>query len=182
MGLFDILLIGVGLSMDAAAVTIANVLGDAGIPRRKVFAMAGAFGLFQGLMPVFGFFAGSLFADFISRYAGFVTLVVLGVIGVSMIKESFSHKEESEAPKALTPKILLVQAIATSIDAFAVGVSFCASGADIFTAAPIIAATTFFFSLLAAKLAKRFGHLLGERAEAFGGVILLLIGIKAMFF
>ena len=124
MGLFDILLIGVGLSMDAAAVTIANVLGDAGIPRRKVFAMAGAFGLFQGLMPVFGFFAGSLFADFISRYAGFVTLIVLGVIGISMIKESFSHKEESEAPKALTPKILLVQAIATSIDAFAVGVSF----------------------------------------------------------
>lgn len=181
MGLFDILLIGVGLSMDAAAVTIANVLGDAGISRRKIFAMAGAFGIFQGLMPLFGFFAGSLFADFISRYAGLVTLVVLGFIGISMIRESLSHGEEDEAPKLLTPK-LLVQAVATSIDAFAVGVSFCAAGADIFTAAPIIAATTFFFSLLAAKLAKRFGHLLGERAEAFGGVILVLIGIKAMFF
>lgn len=182
MGLIDILLIGVGLSMDAAAVTIANVLGDTGISRRKVFAMAGAFGLFQGLMPVLGFFAGSLFADFISRYAGIVTLLVLGVIGISMIKESFSHEEKSGTPKTLTTKLLLVQAIATSIDAFAVGVSFCASGANIFAAAPMIAVTTFLFSLLAAKLAKRFGQLLGERAEAFGGVILLLIGVKAMFF
>lgn len=180
MNIFDILLIGVGLSMDAVAVTIANILSRPGTGRQKQLAMAGAFGVFQGLMPLLGFFAGSLFATVISRYAGIVTLVVLGVIGGSMVKEGFSPPEDGDT-RTLTMKLLLVQAVATSIDAFAVGVSFCAQGANIFLAAPIIACTTFVCSLLAAALAKKFGSLLGSRAEVLGGLILIAIGVKAMF-
>lgn len=180
MSIFDLLLIGLGLSMDAAAVSIANVLGRPGMGRGQQLRMAGAFGLFQGFMPLLGFFAGSFFADFISRYAGIVTLLVLGLIGGSMLREGLCRKEESADGAPLTFRLLMVQALATSIDAFAVGVSFCAVGADIFYAAPIIAVTTFVCSLAAAALGKQFGPLLGDRAQLAGGIILLAIGIKAV--
>lgn len=181
MSIFDIVLIGIGLSMDAAAVSIANVLSRPCTDGKKQLQMAATFGFFQGVMPVLGFFAGSLFSDFISRYAGIITLLVLGVIGGSMIKEGLGRTEETADCKPLTLSLLLVQALATSIDAFAVGVSFCAQGANIFFAAPIIAVTTFLCSLAAVVLGKKFGPLLGTRAELFGGGILLLIGIKALF-
>lgn len=184
MDIFEILLIGIGLSMDAAAVSIANVLSRPCITRTRRVQMAAAFGIFQGVMPLLGFFAGSLFAAFISRFAGFVTLAVLGVIGGSMIKEGLFPGAEDcscDANNALTLQLLLVQAIATSIDAFAVGVSFCAEGANIFAAAPIIALTTFVCSLAAATLGKRFGAALGDRAQLLGGFILVAIGVKALF-
>ncbi|MEG0803714.1 MAG: manganese efflux pump MntP family protein [Pygmaiobacter sp.] len=181
MGLLDFLLIGVGLSMDAAAVSVANVLGRARSTHRRNLLMAATFGVFQGIMPVLGFFAGSVFAVFIRRYAGLITFAVLGVIGGSMLKEGFSPSKKAASEQSLTAGLLLVQAFATSIDAFAVGVSFCAEGAAIFTAAPLIALTTFVCSLTACALGRRFGSLLGERAELLGGTILLFIGIKALF-
>ena len=180
MSIFDIVSIGIGLSMDAAAVAIANVLGRPGMGRKKQLQMAALFGLFQGLMPVLGFFAGSLFSSFISRYAGIVTLLVLGVIGGAMIKEGLCGGEKADCAP-LTFRLLLMQAVATSIDAFAVGVTFCAEGANIFFAAPIIALTTLLCSGAAAALGKKCGPLLGGRAQLLGGVILILIGVKALF-
>lgn len=181
MSIWEILMIGVGLSMDAVAVSISNGLACPRMTRREKLSMPIAFGLFQGLMPLLGFFAGSLFADVISRYAGIVTLVILGFIGGKMVWDAFFEKEEGARCATLTMKMLLVQAIATSIDAFAVGVSFCASGANIFMAAPIIAATTFVCSLLALVVGKRFGALFGSKAQVVGGLILIAIGVKAMF-
>ncbi|MBC5581702.1 manganese efflux pump [Anaerofilum sp. BX8] len=182
MSLWDILLIGLGLSMDAVAVSISNALAYPCLSRPRRLAIPAAFGLFQGLMPVLGFFAGSLFASLISRYAGIVTLAILGVIGVGMIREGVHCGGAAGdcAGKELTFQVLLVQAVATSIDAFAVGVSFCAGGADILLAAPLIALVTFTCSLLALQVGSRFGEMLGHRAEVFGGIILILIGVKAI--
>ena len=182
MGFWDILLIGIGLSMDAVAVSVSDALAYPCMGRGRRLAIPAAFGLFQGLMPVLGFFAGSLFADLINRYAGIVTLVILGGIGLNMVREGLHpDPEQSCADRQLTLRMLLAQAIATSIDAFAVGVSFCAGGADIFFAAPLIALTTFLCSLLALAAGRRFGGMLGNRAELLGGAVLILIGVKAMF-
>lgn len=182
IGLWDVLLIGIGLSMDAVAVTVSNTFAYPCLSRSRQLAMPAAFGLFQGLMPALGFFAGSFFAELINRYAGIVTLVILGGIGLNMVREGlFPDPEQSCADRQLTLRVLLAQAVATSIDAFAVGVSFCAGGANIFFAAPLIALTTFFCSLLALALGRRFGQMLGRRAELLGGAVLVLIGVKAMF-
>ena len=182
IGLWDVLLIGIGLSMDAVAVTVSNTLAYPCLTRARRLAMPVAFGLFQGLMPALGFFAGSFFADLINRYDGIVTLVILGGIGLNMVREGLhSDPEQSCADRQLTLRMLLAQAVATSIDAFAVGVSFCAGGADIFFAAPLIALTTFLCSLLALAAGRRFGGMLGNRAELLGGAVLILIGVKAMF-
>ena len=174
----EIILIGLGLSMDAAAVSIANGLTYHNLKRSQKFSMALAFGIFQAVMPVLGYWAGSLFANFITRYAGITAFVILGIIGGNMIKESFADENESCHVAGYTFGLMFAQAVATSIDAFAVGVSLCASGASIYTAALIIGVVTFGCSLLAQALGKVFGAKLGSKAQLLGGVILILIGIK----
>ena len=181
MTIFEILLIGIALSMDAFAVSLSGAMVYTNLTPARKLSMPTAFGLFQGLMPVAGFYLGSLFADIINRWSGPIAFVILGFIGVNMIREGFS-KEEAEQARELTFKILILQAIATSIDAFAVGVSFAASGAPIFKAAPIITVTTFVLSLIAVFIGGRLGEKLGDRAEIAGGIILICIGIKSMFF
>lgn len=180
MTITEILLIGIALSMDAFAVCLSSSMVYPGLGFGKKMSMPVAFGLFQGLMPLAGFYLGSLFADFINRFSGPIALVILGVIGINMIREGIAPDEKSQV-KTLTFKILIFQAIATSIDAFAVGVSFAASGAPIFFASPIIAITTFILSIIAVLIGEKVGEKLGDRAEIIGGVILIIIGIKAMF-
>jgi len=178
MSILEIVLIGAALSADALSVTICNVLADPHLPRAKRIAMPVLFGLFQGIMPLAGFFAGGLAAQFIERYAGIISFLILAVIGGKMVWDAF-HETDEEKP-GLGYHELVLQAIATSIDAFAVGVSFCAEGADIWLSAPIIALCTFSICLVALLVARRFGQNLGRRAQIVGGVILILIGIKAL--
>lgn len=178
MTLIEVVLIGLGLSMDAAAVSIANGLSYRNLSLRQKLSMPVAFGLFQALMPLLGFWAGSLFAEIISRYAGITAFVILGVIGGKMIKDSFGEAEDTCQTGGFTFGLLLAQAVATSIDAFAVGVSLCASGANIGFAAPIIGLTTFVCSLAALWLGKLFGAKLENKAQLLGGAILVLIGVK----
>lgn len=185
MHFLDIFLIGVALSMDAFAVSISNTLI---YKHYSSLAMALAFGLFQGLMPLTGYFTGSFFAAFINRYAGLISLIILGFIGGKMIFDSFRKDEKDNCKKdRLTYKILLLQAIATSIDAFAVGVSFVGvsfmgSLLNIFTASSLIALTTFALSLAAIFVGKRAGNLFGSKPELVGGIILVIIGLKAFLF
>ena len=178
MTLLEIILIGLGLSMDAAAVSIANGLTYRNLTGLQKLSMPLAFGLFQALMPVLGYWAGSLFADIISRYAGITAFVILGIIGGKMIKDAFEPENDTCQVTGYTLGMLLAQAVATSIDAFAVGVSLCASGCNILAAAPIIGVTTFICSLAALGLGKLFGARLGVKAQLLGGIILVLIGIK----
>lgn len=180
MTITEILLIGVALSMDAFAVCLSSGMVYTNLNGAKKLSLPIAFGIFQGIMPVGGYYLGSLFAELIDRFSGPVALIILGVIGINMIREGMSPETE-QTEKKLTFKVLLLQAVATSIDAFAVGVSFAAGRAPIFTAAPIIAATTFILSTAAMLIGGKVGEKLGGRAEILGGVILLIIGIKAMF-
>lgn len=181
MSIYEIVLIGIALSMDAFAVCVAGSMVYTNMSKRSIkLAMPIAFGLFQGIMPIFGYFLGNLFAAFIERWSGPISLTILGIIGINMIREGLSDEEDT-APKQLTFKILIIQAIATSIDAFAVGVSFAAGGANIWLSAPIIAVTTFILSLIAVFIGVKTGEKLGQKAEIFGGIILVIIGIKSLF-
>lgn len=182
MSILEIIFIGIGLSMDAVAVSMSNGMVYKNIGKDKTIAMPLFFGAFQGLMPLIGFYAGSIFSDFISKYSGIVTLVVLGIIGGKMIKDGFSSDDNDDESKEskLSYKILFLQGIATSIDAFAVGVSFCALGANILVSTPIIAVTTFICSSIAIYIGKKFSNLLGNKAQILGGIILVIIGIKAI--
>ena len=194
MGIIEIVLIGVGLAMDAVAVSMTNGMVYRNLKLRQYIAMPILFGLFQALMPLLGNFAGSLFADIIEKYAGIVILLILGVIGGKMLKEGIEHmrdeKSHPEEHKAgatgasgkenLTLGVLIFQAIATSIDAFAVGVGFSAMRVDIISAVTVIAIVTAIMVVAAILIGKKFGDILGSRAEVVGGLILIAIGIKAL--
>ncbi len=197
MSIIEIVILGVALAMDAFAVTVSNVFCYRGSSRARLFMLPVAFGLFQGLMPLLGFFLGGLVGSIIEQYAGVVTLIILGFIGGNMIKEGVQELREAKAAREsgaddgcgcppdaasrLTLKVVLVQAVATSIDAFAVGVSLRAASVNIAEAAVVIALTTFLCCLLALVVGKRFGNLLGERAQIVGGIVLVAIGVKALF-
>lgn len=182
MSLIDILLIGVGLSMDAAAVSMTNGMVYKNLNKAKYVLMPVFFGAFQFIMPVVGYYAGGLFADIITRYSGIVIFVILGIIGGKMIKEGIGDMKEKEVcpVKLMTVKILFFQAIATSIDAFAVGISFSAAGISVWSPSAIIGVTTAVITVAAIFIGRKFGDMLGCRAEILGGIILVVIGIKAL--
>lgn len=186
MGIVEVLLTGVGLSMDASAVGMTNGLNEPKMRLTKILLIALFFGVFQGIMPLIGYFAGTLFAEAVASVAPYVALVLLGFIGGKMIYEALKKKQEEEEPadKNLSVSALTVQAIVTSIDALAVGISLLAlseSGAlkiNIFAACALIAACTFIISLAAVFIGKKFGAVLADKAELIGGIILVAIGLK----
>ena len=190
LGLLEIILLGVALSADAFAVTISNTFVYASESKRRLVLMPVMFGLFQGLMPLLGYFVGGLAAEVIERYAGIITLVILGIVGGNMIREgaeALLHPGEDEAEhagpvaKRLTMVTILAQAFATAIDAFAVGVSLRAQVVNIVVAASIIALTTLVLCLAALAMGRKLGEVLGDRAQVAGGIVLVLIGLKAFF-
>lgn len=191
MGLLEIIVLGVALSADAFAVTISNTFVYASESRSRLMLMPLMFGLFQGLMPVAGHLLGGLAAEVIETYAGVITLVILGLVGGNMIREGVcalrgagerSGPEEpgaGPAARRLTLVTVLAQAIATAIDAFAVGVSLRAQAVSVVVAAPVIALTTFLCCVAALALGRKLGEVLGDRAQVAGGIVLVLIGLKA---
>lgn len=180
MGLGEIILIGLSLSMDAFAVSVSSSMAYPGLSRIKKLSMPAAFGLFQGIMPILGYYLGTFFAAFINKYAGLVAFIILALIGANMIKEGITGDEESSGGE-FTIKVLLMQAVATSIDAFAVGVSFAATGAAIWSSSAIIAATTFICSLIAVAAGAKIGEKAGNKAVIAGGAVLIAIGVKSLF-
>lgn len=186
MDVLDILLIGVALSMDAFAVTISNSMSmpRLGWSRRIWFPIA--FGAFQFLMPLAGYFVGGLFASYIEAVAGWFALIVLGALGANMVREGVSgiraHVSEV-SEKRFSAGLVLLQAVATSIDALAVGVSFAGyADLSILPACTLIGCTTFTICLIAYELGRRLGLAFGPRAQVLGGVILVIIGVRAAFF
>lgn len=177
MGFLEILLIGIGLSMDACAVSASNGMCYKGLKLKNILVMALSFGVFQGIMPLIGYYAGTLFSKQVSAIDHWVALVLLGFIGAKMLWDGFHH--DSECPlKPFSYKLLLVQALATSIDALAVGISFAAVDTNIFVAVSAIALTTFVLSTGAVWVGKKVGDKLNSKAEIFGGIILIAIGLK----
>lgn len=182
MGIAETLLIGAGLAMDAVAVSMTNGMVYKNLKAAHYIAMPLLFGIFQGLMPLLGFFAGSMFVEILDKYSGIVILTILGVIGGKMIYEGVTHGSDDEKPKPhLTLAVLLFQSVATSIDAFAVGVAFTAMKVDIVPAVTVIAVVTALLVTAAIVVGRKMGDVLGPKAEIFGGLILVIIGIRAMF-
>lgn len=175
-------LIALGLSMDAFAVSVSNGLYFKNFKKSQAFISSLTFGIFQGIMPTIGFFAGALFFDTISKLDHYIALILLGYIGISMIvdatKELKNKNISSKIEKNYDAKTLFLQAIATSIDALAVGISFAALNINILTASLFICSVTFICCLIGSLIGKKFGHLLQEKAKIFGGLILVFIGLK----
>ncbi|MDR3315932.1 MAG: manganese efflux pump MntP family protein [Coriobacteriales bacterium] len=187
MEILELLIIALALSMDAFAVTVSNACCYPDAPRSRLMLMPVVFGVFQGLMPLLGYIAGSLAAALIDRYAGIIAFVILGIIGGKMVWEGVRALRTAKScgveavVKKLSLPAILVQGVATSIDAFVVGVSFLALGTSIAVAAPTVAVVTFACCVAALLVGRRFGILLGDKAEIVGGIVLILIGVKALF-
>lgn len=177
MGIIEIFLIALGLSMDAVCVSMSNGMCYK-TKFKTVLGIGVAFGAFQGIMPIIGYYAGSLFSKQISAFDHWIALVLLLIIGGKMIYDAIKDESDDKCAVKLTVKLLLVQSIATSIDALAVGVSFAAMNTNIYLSASLIAITTFSLSIIAVYVGKKIGTKLNRKAEIFGGTILVLIGIK----
>lgn len=185
MGLLELLLVGIGLSMDAFAVSICQGLCMPKLNWRHVAVIALFFGGFQALMPLAGWFLGSRFAGYIQNFDHWVAFVLLVIIGGNMLREAFGPEDdEDEAACAVDAKLdlkqLFLMAVATSIDALAVGVTFAFLEVKIVPAISIIGTTTFCLSLVGVAVGNFFGTRYKKRAEAAGGIILILLGIKIL--
>lgn len=184
MTLLEIFLVGVGLSMDAFAVAICKGLAMPRVNRKRTLLIGLYFGVFQAVMPLTGWLLGSQFARRVTKMAPWIAFVLLAWIGGSMIRESLSKKEEEEKaePAELRHRELLMLAIATSIDALAVGVSFSMVEltVPIYAAAILIGCTTFAISVAGVFVGNLFGARYKNRAEFVGGAILILIGLKIL--
>ncbi len=181
MGLVEIVLIGIALSADAMSVTICNLVANPYASRSRAMLMPLFFGVFQGLMPALGYFAGTFAADFVDRYSGIIALVILGFVGGKMIWDGLHPDEDGEGSEGLGVPSIVVQAVATSIDAFAVGVTFTGAGPSIFLYAGIIALCTFALCSCMVVVGRKLGERFGSRAQIVGGVVLVAIGLRAFF-
>ena len=189
MGFGELMLLAVGVSMDAFAVSICK-----GLAMKKATLKAGLtcglwFGGFQALMPLLGFFLGTLFAEAIEAVDHWVAFILLGIIGINMLKEAFEKSECeccADADADLSPKTMFVMAVATSIDALAVGISLAMAGLSVFGMDGIFAAVTLIglctcaFSTAGVKIGNIFGGRFEKKAQIAGGMILILLGTKIL--
>ena len=182
MSFFELLLLAIGVSMDAFAVSICKGLAMQKADAKGMCIVGGWFGGFQALMPAIGFFLGTLFASAIEAVDHWVAFGLLGLIGVNMLRDAMGCDCECETVEAdLSAKTMFVMAVATSIDALAVGISLAmAGGVNIFSAVTFIGLTTFSFSAVGVKIGSVFGSRFEKKAQLAGGVILVLLGVKIL--
>ena len=180
MGLIELFLIAVGLSMDAFAVSVCKGLSAKELKPKHFLTVGAWFGGFQALMPFIGYLLGSTFESFINTFDHWVAFALLAVIGGNMIKEALSDEDE-KVDDSFDVKNMLILAVATSIDALAVGITFALlPNVSILAAVAFIGATTFLLSALGLKVGNLFGLKYKSKAELAGGVILILIGLKIL--
>ncbi len=179
MGLLDLFILAVGLSMDALAVAICKGLSQPKLKLRHCLIVGAWFGAFQALMPLVGWLLGSAFADMITSIDHWIAFVLLLIIGGNMIRESFGE-EDGDPDPSLAPLGMLLLAVATSIDALAVGVTFAFLRVDIVPAVVFIGVCTFVISAAGVKIGNVFGARYRSKAELAGGVVLILIGLKIL--
>ena len=183
MGFFELFLLGVGLSMDAFAVSVCKGLAMKKATLKNQMTCGLWFGGFQALMPLIGFFLGAMFADAIKSFDHWIAFGLLALIGANMLKEALEKDcdccEEHDADMSV--KTMFVMAVATSIDALAVGISLAMAGdVNIWAAIALIGVTTCVLSALGVKIGNIFGSRYEKKAEFAGGVILILLGLKIL--
>ena len=180
MSIWELFVIAVGLSMDAFAVSVCKGL-SAGRVRLGHALTAGIwFGGFQALMPFLGWLLGSRFQSFISSVDHWIAFLLLGLIGLNMVRESRSQEEEEEVGASFAPKAMLPLAVATSIDALTVGITFAFLRVEIYWAITLIGVTTFVLSAIGVKAGGIVGERGKSRAELAGGLVLILMGCKIL--
>lgn len=179
LSLMELFILAVGLSMDAFAVSVCKGLAMEKITLKKVCIVGLWFGFFQGLMPLIGYLLGSQFAEYVNTFAHWIAFVLLLLIGGNMIKEAFSKEEEKQSD-SLAVGVMFLLAIATSIDALAVGITFSLMKLNIVAAISFIGVTTFVISCMGVKIGSVFGSKYKSKAEFAGGAILILIGMKIL--
>ena len=180
MSIYEIALIGAGLAMDALAVSICKGLAMKRMDWKTAAVIAAWFGVFQALMPMAGSLLGSAFSGLAGMLGPWVAFILLALIGANMIRESFSDESE-KVNDSIAFKVMLPLAVATSIDALTVGVSFGLLGVNAFSAALLIGAITFVICVFGVRLGNSLGEKLGSRAELAGGLVLIIIGLKILF-
>ncbi|MCR5100150.1 MAG: manganese efflux pump MntP family protein, partial [Butyrivibrio sp.] len=187
MGLFELLLLSVGLAMDAFAVSICKGLAVKKLTIKESLICGTWFGVFQGIMPLIGYLVGSRFEKWISIVAPWVAFILLAFIGINMIREAFSEEEEEN--DGFDVKTMFMMAVATSIDALAVGITFVAVPVQVINAGHFqntiiavltIAIITFFISAVGVKIGNLFGTRYKSGSEVMGGTILLFIGLNTL--
>ena len=182
MSLLSLFILAVGLSMDAFAVAVCKGLAMPKITWKNAGIVGLWFGCFQALMPLIGYLLGGFFQQYITAIDHWIAFVLLGLIGISMIKEALSKEEDvdTSANASLDPKTMLLLAVATSIDALAVGVTFAFLQVAILPAVLFIGSTTFTLSMAGVKVGNVFGMKYKAKAEIAGGVILIILGSKIL--
>lgn len=179
MGLIEIILIGIGLAMDAFAVSVCKGLSMKKMNWKNAIIIAMYFGVLQALMPAIGYFLGSTFEEIVTSIDHWIVFILLLAIGGNMIKESFNHEEEKKNDK-VDFKTMIILAIATSIDALAIGITFAFFDINILEAIFMIGIVTFLLSLVGVKIGNKFGNKYQNKAEFLGGLILILLGLKIL--
>lgn len=179
MGFGELLVLAIGVSMDALAVAICKGLSIQKLKLRHAVIVGAWFGVFQALMPTIGWLLGSAFKDLITAVDHWIAFVLLGIIGINMIREAL-NKEEEDVDPSLALGAMLVLAIATSIDALAVGVTLSLLEVNIIATALPIGLCTFFISTIGVKIGNVFGARFKSKAELLGGVVLVLMGVKIL--
>ena len=189
MGFLELFLLAIGLSMDAFAVSVCKGLAMKKVTFRNAAICGVWFGGFQALMPFIGYLLGSGFEKYINAVAPWIAFVLLALIGGNMIREALSKEDEEDTSAALDVKTMFLMAVATSIDALAVGITFACVPVEIIAASPLvntlvavclIGATTFVLSCAGVKAGSVFGSRYKSKAEFVGGAILILIGVKIL--
>lgn len=177
--------LGVGLAMDACAVSMSNGMNEPNMKTGKAMGVAALFGIFQGVMPMIGWLCVSLIVEQFAKFElwiPYIALALLAIIGAKMIYDGAKNKKEKEKPAKLTIAVLFVQAVATSIDALSTGFGLADIAGDVWwmalVSSCIIAVMTFALSLGSVYLGKRFGMRLGDKAQIVGGCVLIGIGLE----
>ena len=178
MGVLELIFIAIGLSMDAFAVSICKGLSLKKVNLKQMMIAGLYFGGFQALMPLIGYLLGVGFESFVQSIDHWIAFILLTILGINMIKESFSDDENVDSN--FTFKVMLPLAIATSIDALAVGITFAFLRVNILISILVIGITTFGFSFLGVKIGNVAGEKFKNKAELIGGIILILIGLKIL--
>lgn len=180
MSFIELFILAVGLSMDAFAVAVCKGLSTPKLKPINMLVTGLWFGGFQGLMPLIGYFLGATFQKYITPIDHWVALILLGFIGGNMIKESFSTEEE-KCDNSFGFKTMFVMAVATSVDALAVGITFAVlPDVNVWWAVTLIGVITFVLSAIGVFIGHKFGEKYKSKAEFLGGVILILMGIKIL--
>lgn len=181
MSIFALFTLAVGLSMDAFAVSVCKGLALPKVKFRHMVLVGLWFGGFQALMPAIGYVLGAQFSSYISNFDHWIAFILLGIIGGSMIKEALEKDDEEECPDAgLGVKTMFLMAVATSIDALAVGVTLAFLKVDVVSSVLFIGVVTFVISAAGVRIGNLFGIKYKSKAELLGGIILIILGIKIL--